>query len=40
MKGGRLVLLMRETLVFMRLQRNLPMVTMRPERGQSQWENA
>jgi hypothetical protein len=29
----------RETPVFMRLRRTLPMVTMRLEQGQSQWEN-
>jgi hypothetical protein len=30
----------RENPVFMRLRRTLPMVTMRLEQGQSQWENA
>jgi hypothetical protein len=40
MEGDRTELEVRGTPVFMRLRRTLPMVTMRPEREQSQWENA
>jgi hypothetical protein len=40
MEGRQIKQLVRENPVFMRLRRTLPMVTMRPEHGQSQWENA
>jgi len=40
MKECRANVLMRETPVFMRLRRTLPMVTMRLSGHESQWKNA